>query len=76
MAKPSDNQKFIGMRGVQERYETSHMTIERKLNDDPDFPKPLYFGHVRKWRISDLEEYERKLVTRAPAQGRQNEARR
>jgi hypothetical protein len=70
------DKKYIGMRGVQERYETSHMTIERKLHDDPDFPKPIYFGHQRKWRISELEEYERKLVIRAPRQRRQNEARR
>jgi hypothetical protein len=57
--------KFIGMRKVQRRYnDVSHMTIERRLQNDPAFPRPIRFGHLRMWRVSDLEAYERSLVAK------------
>ena len=58
--------KFIGMREVQRRYnDVSHMTIERRLQNDPAFPRPIKFGHLRMWRVSDLENYERSLVMKS-----------
>lgn len=35
------------------------MWIERRLKDDPTFPKPVYLGRLRYWKISDLETWER-----------------
>lgn len=42
------------------------MTIERRIADDPDFPKPKYFGvgDFRHFTVAEIEEYERKCVTR------------
>jgi predicted DNA-binding transcriptional regulator AlpA len=55
--------RYIGTRELQRRYgNISHMTIERRLANDPSFPKPIKFGHLRMWKISDLEVYERPLV--------------
>jgi hypothetical protein len=51
---------FINRRQLQARYgNISHMTIERKLTGDPDFPRPTFFGAQRFWKISELEAYER-----------------
>lgn len=59
-------ERFIGIREVQRRYnDVSHMTIERRLQNDPAFPKPIRFGHLRMWKISDLEKYERSLVLKS-----------
>lgn len=58
--------KFIGMTEVRSRYNNvSHMTIERRLQNDPAFPRPIRFGHLRMWRVSDLEAYERSLVAKS-----------
>lgn len=58
--------RFIGMREVQRRYnDVSHMTIERRLQNDPSFPRPIKFGHLRMWLVSDLEAYEKSLVMKS-----------
>jgi hypothetical protein len=62
--QPGD--RFIGTRELQRRYgNISHMTVERRLAKDPSFPRPIKFGHLRMWKISELENYERSLVTRS-----------
>lgn len=55
---------YASISQVCERYANcSPMTIERRLQNDPRFPKPIYFGkRMRLWRISELEAYERALV--------------
>jgi hypothetical protein len=54
---------FIGIRQLQERWGgISHMTVERRLRDDPSFPKPRFFGRLRFWKIADVEAYERACV--------------
>lgn len=40
----------------------SHMWLERKLKQDPKFPKPRRSGRLRFFKISELEEYEQALV--------------
>lgn len=50
---------------VRARYgNVSHMWVERRLADDPKFPKPLYIAKRRFWRLGDLVQWERTLATR------------
>ena len=51
---------YISAPQVCDRYGgVSHMWLERKLKNDPDFPHPKYFGRLRFWKIDELEAYER-----------------
>jgi hypothetical protein len=51
---------------VRARYgNVSHMWIERRLNDDSEFPKPLYIAKRRFWYLNDLVAWERKQVVKA-----------
>jgi len=68
-AKPSGTQ-YASMSQVCERYgDCSPITIERRLQNDPRFPRPLHFGkRMRLWKISELEAYERTLVVAKEAE--------
>lgn len=35
----------------------SDMWIYRRLNDDSGFPRPIYLGRRRCWRMSELEAW-------------------
>ncbi|QDM16843.1 hypothetical protein FNL55_13180 [Tardiphaga sp. vice352] len=37
----------------------SHMWVERRLKDDVLFPRPVYLGKRRFWRLDDLTVWER-----------------
>jgi hypothetical protein len=51
---------FLTTRQLRDRYGgVSHMWIERRLLDDPEFPKPVYFGIRRFWKLAGLETWER-----------------
>ncbi len=51
---------YISAPQVCDRYGgRSHMWLERKLQTDPNFPRPKYFGRLRFFTISELEDYER-----------------
>jgi|NGEPerStandDraft_6_1074524.scaffolds.fasta_scaffold408591_1 predicted DNA-binding transcriptional regulator AlpA len=51
---------YITARQLRHRYgDVSHMWIERRIADDPDFPKPVYFGPRRHWLLAALETWER-----------------
>ena len=69
MAKrPSQEQKFLTKTGLEVRWSCSHMTIERLIKSDPDFPLPTRFGDGahRRWPIEEIEAYERsKVVARS-----------
>ena len=44
---------------VRRRYgNCSDMWLHRRLNDDSGFPKPIYLGRLRYWRLSDLIAWE------------------
>jgi predicted DNA-binding transcriptional regulator AlpA len=44
---------------VQARYQRSHVTIWRWLNDpDLGFPKPIQINRLNYWRLSDLEAWD------------------
>ena len=47
---------------VRQRYgNCSEMWIIRRIKD-AGFQTPVYFGHLRFWRESDLREWERKQI--------------
>jgi predicted DNA-binding transcriptional regulator AlpA len=51
---------YLRTRQVQQRYgNCSAMWIERRLATDPAFPRPVYFGRYRFWKLSDLEAWEK-----------------
>jgi hypothetical protein len=53
---------------VRKRYgDVSHMWVERRLADDPNFPKPMYIAKRRFWRLGDLVQWERSLPRGAAA---------
>ena len=48
-------------RKVWERYGVTSMSLYRWLKDqEMNFPKPIYIGRFRYWRLSDLVEWERR----------------
>jgi predicted DNA-binding transcriptional regulator AlpA len=56
--RPSDD-VYLRTRQVQARYGgCSHMFIERRLANDPTFPRPVYFGRMRFWKLAELERWE------------------
>jgi hypothetical protein len=62
---PNDQRVFITSRQVRNRYGgVSHMWIERRLESDPQFPKPTYFGARRFWSLAALEGWERDMAAR------------
>jgi predicted DNA-binding transcriptional regulator AlpA len=65
---PADN-IFRNSAEVRRRYGVSDMWIFRRLNDDPDFPKPMIINRRRFWRLADLVAWERKraAVSNKPA---------
>jgi hypothetical protein len=55
---------------VLRRYgDRSHMWIERRLEDGSGFPKPVYIGRLRFWRLADLEKWEHSLASTFPKGG-------
>jgi hypothetical protein len=61
---PTEDQ-LLSTASVRRRYDdVSHMWVERRLNDDPSFPRPLYIAKRRFWRLGDLVEWERGLASR------------
>jgi hypothetical protein len=45
---------------VRKRYgDVSAMWIERRLADDPNFPRPIYIAKRRFFRLGDLVAWER-----------------
>jgi hypothetical protein len=55
--------KWISALQVRARYGgRSHMWLERKLKNDPNFPKPTYFGPLRYWQPVALDAYEEAII--------------
>jgi predicted DNA-binding transcriptional regulator AlpA len=51
---------FLPARAVWERYGVTSMTLYRWIeNDALAFPKPIYIGRFRFWKIADLVDWER-----------------
>ena len=57
---PTSSARYISAPQVLERYGgRSHMWLVRKIQTDPRFPKPTYFGRLRFFELAELEAYER-----------------
>jgi hypothetical protein len=50
----------------------SRMWLERKLKNDPEFPKPTYFGRMRFWKVVELDAYDRVCEARTRARAEQH----
>ncbi|MGY3396483.1 helix-turn-helix transcriptional regulator [Bradyrhizobium sp. 1200_D9_N1_1] len=60
-----DPNALIPTSQLRARYgNVSHMWVERRLKDDPDFPRPLYIAKRRFWRLGELAAWERSIVAR------------
>jgi hypothetical protein len=54
---------WISARQVCQRYGgRSHMWLDRKLRNNPDFPRPAYDGRIRIFRVAELDDYDRALI--------------
>ena len=53
-----DDDSFLPSSEVMRRYGVSKMFIERKLANDPTFPRPHYFGKRRFWKLGELRRWE------------------
>jgi predicted DNA-binding transcriptional regulator AlpA len=53
------NQLFMSQRSLCERWDRSHMFIQRLLDSDPEFPKPVKLGLAETawwhWKLSEIE---------------------
>jgi predicted DNA-binding transcriptional regulator AlpA len=59
----TDPDVFLPARKVWERYGKTPMTLYRWVKDEGlGFPKPIYIGRNRYWRLADLEAFERAKV--------------
>jgi hypothetical protein len=57
---PDTDDTLIRTGDLRKRYgNCSHMWVERRLADDPNFPRPLYISRRRFWRLGDLVAWER-----------------
>lgn len=67
-ATPPEGAVYITTQQLRDRYGgMSHMWLERKVRDDPDFPRPTYIGRLRFFKIDEVEAYERACVKRRAA---------
>ncbi|MDI1344796.1 MAG: hypothetical protein PSV22_11935 [Pseudolabrys sp.] len=58
------NETFLTAPQLYARWGVSHMYVVALLERDADFPKPSYFGRRRRWRVSEIEKYERIVAAR------------
>ena len=62
--------QFIPGPAVARRYNVSSMTIYRWLdNAELGFPRPLYIGRFRFWRVDELVKWENRRPARGTPQG-------
>lgn len=45
----------------------SFMTLARTIKRDPEFPRPVYFGRLRYFKVRDVEAYEHLCEVRSAA---------
>jgi predicted DNA-binding transcriptional regulator AlpA len=53
------NDQFLPARAVWTRYGVTSMSLYRWLDDEElNFPRPVYLGRFRHWRLSELVAWE------------------
>ncbi len=62
MASTTDPFKMITRLDLEELTGLSRSTIYDRMNSkskryDPDFPKPVKFGHLTRWRLSEVQAW-------------------
>jgi hypothetical protein len=40
----------------------SFMWLNRKIQNDPTFPRPSYDGRIRLFRLSEFDDYDRSMI--------------
>ena len=67
MNNPKDTPTLVPAAQVRQRYGgVSTMWLERRLkNPESGFPKPIYIGRRRYWRLEELVAWERSLASEA-----------
>ncbi|MGR2918964.1 helix-turn-helix transcriptional regulator [Acinetobacter sp. 1125_18A] len=60
MVSSADPFKMISRIDLEELTGLSRSTIYDRMNSkskryDPDFPKPVKFGHLTRWRLSEVQ---------------------
>jgi predicted DNA-binding transcriptional regulator AlpA len=64
---------LIRVRAVQNFFGgVSRMWLHRRLADDAAFPKPVWIGGERFFRLTELEQYTKEAADRAPPPRSQN----
>lgn len=59
---------YISAKQVLARYGgRSEMWLNRKLTMEADFPRPMYSGRLRFFRLDEIEQYEKQMVMRGRA---------
>jgi predicted DNA-binding transcriptional regulator AlpA len=59
---------FLSSRQVRQRYGgRSQMWLHRRLHDNSGFPRPVYLGRQRFWKLEDLERWEREQAAKSLA---------
>ncbi|KQW97910.1 hypothetical protein ASC84_03870 [Acinetobacter sp. Root1280] len=62
MVSSADPFKMISRIDLEELTGLSRSTIYDRMNSkskryDPDFPKPVKFGHLTRWRLSEVQAW-------------------
>lgn len=66
MSAVQDTKRYWPLSKVLVRYGRSRTWLERKLRNDPKFPRPYKFGTSRRfWLESELETYDRECAVRS-----------
>jgi predicted DNA-binding transcriptional regulator AlpA len=65
METQTADKKYLTAPQLRARWSCSHMLIERRLRDDPEFPQPIRLGSARRlWDLSEIEAYEKRCASR------------
>ena len=66
MQANSERNTFLTGPQVQARYQRSHVSIWRWMNDEAlGFPAPIKINRLNYWRMTDLEAWEAKQAVSA-----------
>jgi hypothetical protein len=65
MTNPKPKKRWLTVKQVRERYgDVSHMWVERRLRDDPDFPRLTKFGRLRMGDEAEFDAYDQLCAAR------------
>jgi predicted DNA-binding transcriptional regulator AlpA len=68
VARSAGDDAYLTSARVKRRYGVSEMTLWRWLRDNGlGFPKPIYIGERRYWRLADLHQFDAACAARTRA---------